>query len=478
MKLAGQLKKQIIKEFKQLDKKSVKQSSLKKPKFVHHAEHYRKLVFNGNIDNVSQIKVKLEIVHSYMSDQSKWDLWKFFRYHVSSMKQTRLFGIQVYFLIKDLTSDKYLGIMSLSSNFNKIKVLHDHVGWDKDTKNHNLVYFLNMSTCVPLQPFGFNFTGGKLISMLAFSREVSEMFIEKMRTRRLRGIEERRVYPILAISTTSLYGKSIQYDRLKCMKYIGQTSGYSSIHIPDDLYDKCKQLSDLMGLTKKTSQYGLAKDMIMQKLLPKIGLSTDLLKQEYPRGIYIGYLYPNSKELMLNKDIDDVTVMNSVDPGNLSSVQEIFDTWFARYASKRYTHLSSGRRLKKEINFYLTAQEKSRSYTSTYRNKKIMELGTKALKEAQPDVTFNSNEIREAGLAIVREQERTKKPTTKRKITSIYDFDKLASLTFNQRNMHLKSLVPQILEEIRKNEHISVVQLQRTLKNDVGVRSLLRRCRR
>ena len=37
----------------------------------------------------------------------------------------------------------------------------------------------NISICVPLHPFGFNFCGGKLLAMLAFSKEVYEYYYKK-----------------------------------------------------------------------------------------------------------------------------------------------------------------------------------------------------------------------------------------------------------------------------------------------------------
>jgi hypothetical protein len=74
---------------------------------------------------------------------------------------------------------------------------------------------MNLSTCVGLQPFAFNYNGGKLLVKLAFSKEVMDKFYEKYNEQ------------LLGIITTGLYGKSIQYDRLKELKFIGYTSGNS-----------------------------------------------------------------------------------------------------------------------------------------------------------------------------------------------------------------------------------------------------------
>lgn len=88
---------------------------------------------------------------------------------------------------------------------------------------------MNMSTCVPLQPFGFNFNGGKLLASLVFSQEVQEYFQQKYNE------------PLLGITTTSLYGKSIQYDRLECLKFVGYTKGNSVQNIPSEVTKLCNQ---------------------------------------------------------------------------------------------------------------------------------------------------------------------------------------------------------------------------------------------
>ena len=39
----------------------------------------------------------------------------------------------------------------------------------------------------------------------------------------------------------SLYGKSVQYDRLKCIKYIGMTKGNSLKNVPQEAIEFAKQ---------------------------------------------------------------------------------------------------------------------------------------------------------------------------------------------------------------------------------------------
>jgi hypothetical protein len=55
--------------------------------------------------------------------------------------------------------------------------------------------------------------------MLAFSIELHQFY------------EKRYFYSLALITTTSIHGKSIQYDRLKQLKLIGYTKGFGTNHI-------------------------------------------------------------------------------------------------------------------------------------------------------------------------------------------------------------------------------------------------------
>lgn len=138
-----------------------------------------------------------------------------------------------------------------------------------------MIVGVNISICVPLQPFGFNFCGGKLLAMLAFSNEVYDYYYNKYNTK------------IAYIMTTSINGKSIQYSKLKCLKYIGLTEGYGTGHIPDDIINDCKTF-----VIQKFPKYNIkkmSKHTILNLVIKTFHLNSNILQHDQKRGIYIGF---------------------------------------------------------------------------------------------------------------------------------------------------------------------------------------------
>lgn len=470
--LQTRLEQEIKEGLMNLDKDSINQHENTDRKFKHDDQHYRDLVFNGKISDVEKIKIKLELTHS--RDHKTWDIWNYFRFKISSMKITKSVGIQLYFLIKDDTSGKYLGIMSLGSDFGNLVPRDEYIGWDSDTRLKNLKYVLNIRTCIPLQPFGFNYAGGKLIAMLAYSREISEMFIERMKTRKQDPLE----YPLLGIITTSLYGKGVQYKDLDEMKYIGLTKGLSTLHVPDKIYDKCKELCKLKNIKMRDNMHARGKSSVIQTLLPSLGLSRDVLNQNHQRGVYYGHLYSNSQQLLVDKDLTDKIALESVDTKQLKTAQEIFALWLEKHGRKRNAGLVSKKMIIKKVNVYSSVEELSRVSENEKRKEKIIEKGTENLPEGMKPTEYN---IRQVGLEIVRADERKRKQSsksayTKKTFTDKYDIDKLNSIEFDQRNIHLKKYIPLIIEIVNENNHSTVGEIATKLATSYdSIRSILDR---
>lgn len=136
-------------------------------------------------------------------------------------------GRRMLFGVKENKTNTYLGFIRLSSPVLSIKPRNEYFGQPLDNKivNH---HFYNGSVIVPVQPFGYNYLGGKLISLICISNEIREMFNEKYNTN------------ITIFETTSLYGNSksmSMYDGLKpYIKYYGNTESKNLLTPTDDLY--------------------------------------------------------------------------------------------------------------------------------------------------------------------------------------------------------------------------------------------------
>jgi hypothetical protein len=286
--------------------------------------YYETKIWNGNINDLNNIKIKLEFANS--NDKLK-DLWLYYRNTTSSLpfqRDSKLVGRQIYVLVKDENSNKYLGILSLSSDIKNMQNRDDYIGWSFEdrVKNKKLNYIMNMSTCVPLQPFGFNFTGGKLLTKLAFSQEIKNYYKELYNNE------------LLGITTTGLYGKSIQYDRLKELKFLGYTKGNSVYKIPNELVEKCKKF-----LISKGKNY-TKKFFVIGQTLHYLGLSRDMYMSDTPKGIYFGFCNSNAKDFLIGK------IKNIEEDPKISNIKDIFEDWKNIYAIKRYNHLKLTNRIK------------------------------------------------------------------------------------------------------------------------------------
>lgn len=292
---------------------------------------YNNLIYNDNIDNnnLSNIKIQLEFIDKN-SNSVQSNIWDYFRRYISSFKvlhTSKLVGRQIYILVKDSVSMKYLGILSLSSDYNNLSSRDKYIGWDTEEKYKKLINTMNISTCVSTQPFGFNYNGGKLLTALCFSKEVLSYYHEKYKDH------------LLGITTTSLYGKSIQYDRLPYIKFMGLTKGNSVHKISTSTVKLCKQImkDDFnMDVTKYSKLH------ILMGCLRKLNIPREEYLTSNKKGVYFGYTHKNSKEYLCGNIHNEPNPINSAQTSD-----EIFKWWVNRWGNNRNNHLRKTNRLKK-----------------------------------------------------------------------------------------------------------------------------------
>ena len=281
---------------------------------------YEKKVFNGSIDDVENIEIELEFVENHLQEQ----IFEYYRNIVSSVPQYNIPGRQLKILVKDNISDTYLGLLQLTVDLLVNDKKNVFLGIeDKDYGKYKKVIRdcgVNISICVPLQPFGFNFCGGKLLAMLAFSKEVYDYYYSKYNTK------------IAYIMTTSINGKSIQYSKLKCLKFIGLTAGFGTCHIPEHVINDCKEF--VMEHFPKYKIKKMSKHTILNLVIKTLKLPQDILQHNQQRGIYIGLTGSDSCAMIKEK-----MKKNEWYPDLLQDKRIILDTWLHKYAINRNKNL-------------------------------------------------------------------------------------------------------------------------------------------
>ena len=149
------------------------------------------------IKEIESINPVVEFVESDMASE-----WTLYRMLIHTMDWSANPGRNQKYIIRDKTTGKVLGLISLGSDVTSIKVRDDYIGWSKDNKfvDHKLNNTAIASTIVCTQPIGFNMLGGKLIAALTTSSAVRNQWYKDYED------------ILIGITTTSLYGVHSQYN--------------------------------------------------------------------------------------------------------------------------------------------------------------------------------------------------------------------------------------------------------------------------
>ena len=125
--------------------------------------------------------------------------------------------------------------------------------------------------------------------------------------------------------TTSINGKSIQYSKLKCLKYIGLTEGYGTGIYQMILLMTVKHLQSKFPNTISRKCQNTRVEFSDKTL----HLNPNILQHDQKRGIYIGLTSKNSCKYIAEKLKDQ-----NWQPDLLQSISNIFQQWLEKYAIK------------------------------------------------------------------------------------------------------------------------------------------------
>jgi hypothetical protein len=282
-------------------------------KFRRQMSKYQRSAINL-ISRVDYSNIKPKFVFCSVKDRP---IWNYLRHALSSGPFRGRPGRQLYYFVVDLNSKGIMGVADIGSDVEGMGLRDKHVGWlNVSVRRNRLKYLGNLGSCVPVAPFGW-LTGGKLISVLSISSTVSEDWNTRY------GDE------FAAVNTTSLFGKSSQYNRLKEYKYLGDMrSGFASSYM--DPYGISLLRKFVMGTTKGTNkQAGKGHlgpiDLMMTAL--------DILKwkdaplPKMKRGVYFAARGPNALEFL--RGDDDVFIEEN------RVQEEIVEWWVDRWYTMR-----------------------------------------------------------------------------------------------------------------------------------------------
>jgi hypothetical protein len=207
------------------------------------------------------------------------------------------------------------------------------IGWDKETRTKNLIYTMDAYVIGALPPYNY-LLGGKLISLLLASKEIRKIYQEKYKNK-ITLIDKRVSDKLVGIFTTSLYGKSSQYNRLSydnALLYnpIGYTKGFGTLHLSRET------IHEMINLLKQNNRmvshsFGDGPSWVMRIIRTSgdlLGFDPDfLLNHSFRRGIYFLPLAKNYKDFLCGET-------NRPEYYNYSK-KELVDYWKQRWLQNR-----------------------------------------------------------------------------------------------------------------------------------------------
>jgi len=305
-----------------------------------HIELARKNLADGYEAWNSEIIPSFEVCET----QEQFDLFRVYRHYWSS-PYSEYVGRRIKIIVRDLalSNKPVIGIIALGSSIIHIPERDKWIGWDKNKRTENIIYTMDAYVLGALPPYNY-LLGGKLLSYLIASKELINIYKRKYKNR-ITSISNRKANDIACIFTTSLYGKSSQYNRItyndiKLYELIGYTKGYGSLHLTDETFNAMIELlKEKNILISNRFGYGPSWRMrVVRSVADILGFDSDfLLRHSFKRAIYLTPLASNYLEF-LNGNDKKLKYYNF-------SIKDLSEYWRNRWYLKRKDNLDIKQRV-------------------------------------------------------------------------------------------------------------------------------------
>ncbi len=276
-------------------------------------------------------------------------------------------------LIKENNTDKWIGFIRLASPVLMIKPRNEVFGGVVRATQVNRS-MLNGAIIVPVQPFGYNYLGGKLLCLICCSHWVREQINEKY------GIN------LTMFETTSLYGTTTgmsMYDGLKpFLRHAGDTVSDFPPPVHDRVFNALDHwFKDLNGgeylvpmitptknnpkspTTSRKHRTENKMKSLVKKHLKSYGLTDKLIEfnaaiehgkslTERKRYYYSTYGYSNVADVIINGAKPIVNQQNW-DKHHLENIIQ----WWKKKAQNRWDGLNQDGRLRRELEIHGTGMD-------------------------------------------------------------------------------------------------------------------------
>jgi len=219
-------------------------------------------------------------------------------------------GRQMRFIIWDKYHNAPFGLIGLQSPPIASSIRDKFLG----LYNGNRVNWINQSMygqrIGALPPYN-ELLGGKMVALALVSNELKQHYERKYKNKKTLMEGKKIPARILFITTTSAFGKSSMYDRVKYKKdtisnFIGFTSGAGTFHLSENLYKELLNFLSHKGINIKRG-YGTGPSRKLKlvtegfKMLGLNGKKENYIFHNIKRGYYIFPLVNNLEDVLKNK---------------------------------------------------------------------------------------------------------------------------------------------------------------------------------
>ena len=276
-------------------------------------------------------------------------------------------GKQLMIFVKEKNTGLLVGMIRFGSPTINSKPRNEWLGNPLNTTSKEIMSRFNKSVImgfniVPVQPFGFNYLGGKLLSAICCTHEIREKINAKYDAN------------ICMFETTSLYGSTkaaSQYDGMKpFLRFNGLTDSNFIPMLNDDYFHRVndwfteKNGAPLVdpGVTSRKLKTQTTMINIIKRSLKKTNeeeyndfcsvIDNALQLTQKKRSFYSTYGYDNVPDY-LNLKTDTLIKKDNFDRFYMENMID----WWKNKASKRYESLQSDGRLRTIIETWNTNPE-------------------------------------------------------------------------------------------------------------------------
>ena len=290
----------------------------------------------------NDMNFKVHVVDTNPKTTSRYNQWLYsetLNLTASNAIEEAIPGRTHKWIVVETNTDKVIGVVRFGSPTINSKPRNNYFKEIPSLTDIN-AHFVMGFNIVPTQPFGFNYLGGKLLALLACSKELKQQFDEKYGT------------DLKYFETTSLYGTTkgvSMYDGLKpFLRHIGDTeSNFLPLFHDDEFRDFFWWFNERNGGERLISADKSSKKLKIQvKMISIIRRSLSGKTKEDP---------PHSKLAEFDaaiKHAKSLTEKKRYYFGKFEHTMDEAITWWKKKATKRYEKLQSQGRVRTQLEIW------------------------------------------------------------------------------------------------------------------------------